>query len=783
MDIFDRWRSATIVVDMKPTISPRSGAGALLLCAGAAFAQTTPVPPAQPAKPPATPTATPPVTAEPPAGTTPSVTVSAERPTNRIDRQVYDVKSDAAASNNSAADALNNVPSVNVDPDGSLTLRGSSNVQVYVDGKPSAMMQGDNRGPALQSIPAEDLESVEVINNPGAQFGNEGGGGPIINLVMRRSRRPGGFGVLNANVGTEGRYNSALSGTYNEGLWGFQGGINVRHDGRNSVGDAVRDRTDQRTGAISHNTQTSTSSGLNNNAAMNAGVTYNLGDKDTLGAQIMYARRSNDAKGSDRYLSLNEAQDVSSDYTRSTRREGEGKNWSWNARWDHKGDTNGEIFKMDLRVSSSDVDADSSYRNVYAVRPPTGVNLDSAQQSDNQTRIIDYSGDYELPAAKGVIKLGYKIAQNENDTSNEYTNIDPVTQVGTPNALRSNQFELKELVTAVYGSYQMRLNEKWGMLGGLRVEHTEMDIDQLTARVSAANSYTNLIPSFFATYKYSENTQLRFAYAHRLRRPNAGDLNPVVLYRDELNVYSGNPKLKPAQTDSFELGYESRLFGLEANLRGYYRKETDSILDRKYFISDTVLLTTRDNAGSTTSGGMEFSLTGKLMPTLTLNASGNVARSEQTVLEMDGSQTRRNASTLTGRLRLNWQATPSDMVQAAVQTQGKTLTGQGYREPNTTVNLTLRHAFNNQLAAVLTVTDIFDQNKIRTVTDTFALRETSTRRFDGRVAYIGLQYRFGGLPQNGNQQMRQRGPGGMGPGMGPGGMGPGGGGGGGGFGS
>lgn len=784
MDIFGCKGSATIMLDMKPTISPRSGAGALLLCAGAAFAQTTPVPPAQPAKPPATPTATPPVTAEPPAGTTPSVTVSAERPTNRIDRQVYDVKSDAAASNNSAADALNNVPSVNVDPDGSLTLRGSSNVQVYVDGKPSAMMQGDNRGPALQSIPAEDLESVEVINNPGAQFGNEGGGGPIINLVMRRSRRPGGFGVLNANVGTEGRYNSALSGSYNEGLWGFQGGLNVRHDGRNSVGDAVRDRTDQRTGALSHNTQTSTSSGLNDNAAMNAGATYNLGDKDTLGAQVTYSKRSNDAHGSDRYLSLNEAQDVTSDYTRSTRREGDGKTWSWNARWDHKGDTNGEIFKMDLRMSSADVNADSAYRNVYAVRPPTGFNLDSAQQSDNLTRIIDYSGDYELPTAKGIIKLGYKVAQNENDTSNEYTNIDPVTQVGTPNAMRSNQFELKELVTAVYGSYQMRLNEKWGVLGGLRVEHTEMDIDQLTAKVSASNSYTNLIPSFFTTYKYSDDTQLRFAYAHRLRRPNAADLNPVVLYRDELNVSSGNPKLKPAQTDSFELGYESRLFGLEANLRGYYRKETDSILDRKYFISDTVLLTTRDNAGSTTSGGMEFSLTGKLMPTLTLNASGNVARSEQTVLEMDGSQTKRNASTLTGRLRLNWQATPTDMVQAAVQTQGKTLTGQGYREPNTTVNLTLRHAFNNQLAAVLTVTDIFDQNKIRTVTDTFALRETSTRRFDGRVAYIGLQYRFGGLPQNGSQQMRQRGPG-MGPGMGPGpgGMGPGGGGGGGGFGS
>ena len=749
-----------------------------LLCCGSAAAQIQTTQPAKADAAPAT------VKKEDPpeTGNIASVTVAAERPTNRIDRQVYDVKSDASASNGSAADALNNVPSVNVDPDGSLTLRGSSNVQVYVDGKPSAMLQGDNRGPALQSIPAEDLESVEVINNPGAQFGNEGGGGPIINLVMKRSRKPGGFGVANANYGTAGRYNSALSGTYNEGLWGFQGGINVRHDGRNSVGETVRDRIDPRTGALSHSEQQSQSNGLNDNAGLNGGVTYNLGANDTVGAQVAYSHRTNDARATDNYLSTDPDGVVTDNYLRSTVREGESTNYSWNARWDHKGDAPGETFKMDLRVSNATNDSDSSYRNSYVVRPPFGSQTDSAQKNRNKNEIIDFTGDYEANLFGGVTKLGYKIVQNRNDSSIDYTNIDPVTQEGSPNELRSNAFDMKETIYAAYGSYQMRLNEQWGLMAGLRAEHTEMEIDQLTSQVAAGNSYTNLIPSFFATYKMSENSQMRFAYAHRLRRPNAQDLNPFVVYRDELNVSSGNPKLKPAQTDSFELGYETRLFGLETNLRGYYRDETDSILDRKYFISDTVLLTTRENAGSTRSGGMEFTLTGKLLPTLTLNLSGNVARFEQSVLEVNGDQTTRTASSLSGRLRLNWQATSTDMLQAAVQAQGKMLTGQGYREPNTTVNLTLRHAFNNQLAAVLTVTDVFDQNKIRTVTDTFALRETSTRRFDGRVAYIGLQYRFGGLPQNGSQQMRQRGPGGpgMGPGMGPGGMGPGGGGGGGG---
>ncbi len=744
----------------------RHGAGSLLLllCCGSAAAQV--VAPATVKKP-----------APPENANITSVTVAAERPTNRIDRQVYDVKSDASASNGSAADALNNVPSVNVDPDGSLTLRGSSNVQVYIDGKPSAMMQGDNRGPALQSIPAEDLDSVEVINNPGAQFGNEGGGGPIINLVMKRSRRPGGFGVANANYGTAGRYNSALSGTYNEGLWGFQGGINVRHDGRNSTGETVRDRIDPRTGAILHSDQQSQSSGLNDNAGLNGGVTYNLGANDTMGAQLAYSQRSNDARSTDHYLSTDADGVVTDNYQRSTVRDGESKNYQWNARWDHKGDAPGETFKMDLRVSSSTNDSESAYRNSYVVRPPVGSQQDSSQKNRNKTGIIDFTGDYEAAMFGGVTKLGYKIVRNRNDSSIGYTNIDPITQEGSPNALRSNAFDMKETIYAAYGSYQMRINEQWGLMAGLRAEHTDMEIDQLTSQVVAGNSYTNLIPSFFATYKMSEKSQLRFAYAHRLRRPNAQDLNPFVIYRDELNVSSGNPKLKPAQTDSFELGYETRMFGLETNLRGYFRDETDSILDRKYFISDTVLLTTRENAGSTRSGGLEFTLTGKLLPSLSLNLSGNAARFEQSVLEMNGDQTKRTASSLSGRLRLNWQATSADMLQAAVQAQGKMLTGQGYREPNTTLNLTWRHAITPQLALLVNATDVFDSNKIATVTDTYALRERALRQFDGRIVYIGLSYRFGGPgTQREHEGGFERGPGMRGPGMGPppgGGMGPG----------
>ena len=147
--------------------------GALAGLAQPALAQTSATPVVV-TKPPLkkTDTPPPPAAAAAEAGTDTTVTVTGNRPTNRIDRQVYDVKNDVSATNGSAADALGNVPSVAVDPDGTVTLRGSTRVQIYIDGKPSAMMQGDNRGATLNAMPAEDIESVEVINNPGAQFGN-----------------------------------------------------------------------------------------------------------------------------------------------------------------------------------------------------------------------------------------------------------------------------------------------------------------------------------------------------------------------------------------------------------------------------------------------------------------------------------------------------------------------------------------------------------------------------------------------------------------------------------
>lgn len=722
----------------------------------AGWAQTSAPAPQKPREVPK-PVAAAPAPAPAPDDAPPSVEVSAERLTNRIDRQVYDVKSDIASTNASAADALNNVPSVTVDPDGTVSLRGSTNVQIMVDGKPSAMLQGDNRGAALNAMPSDDIESIEVINNPGAEFGNDGGGGPILNLVTRRTKRPGGMGVANVNAGVNGRYNSSVSGSYNEGRASFQGGANFRHDGRNSTYRDVRDRIDPLSGDAARSTQDSASRGLNDSLGLNGMAGYNFGEQDHLRATWSYNQRSNDQRGFDHYLSYTVDDSLASDYQRTSARKGDSINYGYGAHLDHKGSLDGETLKLDFRLSSSANDATSGYASSYTLRPRGAFDSRSAQHTDNENRIVDFTGDYQRPAAGGLVKLGFKLAENDGAFDTRYVGIDPLTEAETVNLARTNRFEVNEKNMALYGSFQMRLNERWNVLGGLRAEYTDIDIDQLTSAIRARNTYISYIPSAYATCKAGDKSTIRLAYARRIRRPNVNDLNPYVIYRDEFNVSSGNPALKPTRIDQIELGYETVMAGFDTNVRLYAKNETDLISERHYFVADNVLLTTRENRGSNRSGGLEFSFSGKPLPGLRVDLSGNVGVNQRTVLDDNDEEDTRSSGSLSLKGRFSYQLSDTDQLQLMLMRQGRMLTFQGYRKANSTANVSWRHVLTPRLSMLLTVTDAFDSNRNANVIDTDILRENSLRRFDGRIAYVGLSYRFGGLSAPGERGGRRQG--------------------------
>jgi hypothetical protein len=234
------------------------------------------------------------------------------------------------------------------------------------------------------------------------------------------------------------------------------------------------------------------------------------------------------------------------------------------------------------------------------------------------------------------------------------------------------------------------------------------------------------------------------------------------------------------KTDSFEVGYETKAGGMDANVRAYYRTDSDMIRSRQYAVNDTVILTTLENGGSNRSGGMEFTLSGKVTPKFSINTSGNIFVARQQQIDITGAETTRTATSVNVKGRFNYQLTPQDQLQLMLNAQGKTFVGAGYREPGVSANFSYRRNLTQSLTLVANMTDIFNSQKTEVITDSPTLQERSLRRFDGRILYVGLSWRFGGVQQRreGHEGEGWRGgpppggPGGFG-GGGPGGGGPG----------
>ena len=707
--------------------------------------------------PPPQPTQAPDSAAKPDEPTT-TVTVEGKKAQNKIDRQVYDNTKDIDSQTGTAADALNKVPSVNIDPTGNVTLRGNSSVQVYVDGKPSVMMQGDNRAGALQSMSSGDIDSIEVMTNPGAQFSSEGSGG-IINLVMRKNRKPGNSGAVNVNVG-DGRYNASLNGARNTGKYTISGGLNVRHDNRPSRSGSVMSRLDANGDPVMSTEQSGQSEGQNDNISANAGIDYNLGDKDSIGSQIAYSRREMDNDSQETYANYAAAGAFTNGYTRNSHNTGPRDDFSFDLNWNHTGALIGESLKTDLRFGRSTGDTATD-----------ATNTNSNGTTDKETRTAQsdfhnavFSVDYVRPYGEAQMTTGVQITQDNNSFHNDAT--------GDNAAGLINDFAYAQTLTAAYITWQQPIGEKWTVMGGMRAEALSLDTDAITSHTTSQIDYTKLSPSAFATYELNDSTKLRFSYSHRLRRPQPQDLNPFVTYRDPQNVSAGNPDLEPEETDSFEAGYEKSAGKINYQIRGYYRKTNNSITDYSFYdpADPLVLVTTKRNFGDSQSGGLEGNFDGKLTDKLSLRLNGNLAYTKLNA----ASQTRdTEATTLSGRISFDYTATAKDRFQLSYFARGKQLTGQGYRAPFGMGNMSYRRQVTPKAALVVTVQDPFRTAKFKTVVDTDTVYSESSRSMQGQVIMVGLSYTLGGASANKDGEGKwdgRRGPGGGGwggPGGGP----------------
>jgi hypothetical protein len=688
-----------------------------------------------------------------------TVEVVASRPTNKVDRDVYELKNDISVSNASAADILNNVPSVSVDQNGTVALRGNPNVQIMVNGKRDAQFQGQNRGDALKSLHAENIESIEVINVPGAEFGNEGGSGPIINLVLKRNQKPGSRVTLSANKGTEDRYNANLNGEYAAGPYSVSGNIDVRKDERTNSLQMRRETFDPQTGSVIGGSNSSTDGHSPSTAVTLASkLTFNLGEGDQGGATFSYTKMKYDNESTFVTSYIGSSMIPNADFTSAIRSESPSDNFGLGASYSHKSGAPGEELKFDLRYTGRKNSSDSTVLYDYRLRPERYA-ADSLSETDRNNRIADLSVDYENRIWESwQLKAGAKYSDSRNTDATNYLAVNALTGAYDRVPSRISDYKTDERNAAIYASLSTKFFSDLRVQAGLRGEYTELDVRQPLLRQENMYYYRNWLPSLYISQGLSETGQLQLRLSRRVARPNERDLNPNLVYLSDFYARQGNPDLEPVNNDSAELVWRDHFFNVDTSLTLYKRRESPVLGNRSYTLltDPNVIVTSPVNFGANDAVGVElnFNMRNLFIRGLSANLGatiGNETRMRLFNLGTSGVPVEQKNRRENARLRLAY-LFDKEFLQLSVNRNGPSLNGQGVNSAVIMTNLTWMHRFSPQLSLNLNVNNPFGAGSTETFVENEVLRLHTLSASQPRVFSLGLRYQWGGV--TGDERIR-----------------------------
>jgi outer membrane receptor protein involved in Fe transport len=705
----------------------------LLISVAAARAQSTAFPPSG-TSPPASPSAP----ASPPVRMS-AVDVSAgqEQLLNSIDRKVYDVSHDVAGLTGSAADVLKTIPSVDVDLDGNVSLRGDTNVQVLVDGRTTALMGRTNMADVLSEFPADAIDHIEVITNPSAKYKPDGSAG-IINIVLKKQRRPGLSGSARVTVGDDRRYGVGVGGNYNPGKCNISVNVSIRQD------DRVRTSSDRRT-------YTDPVSGLP--ASTQSAVyqrdrpLYQLGQLsfdyapdsfDTLGEAVNYSYRY-----FTRYGSETDETTIGSSpmvyyrprYDPEYERDVESKS-TYDRRFGRDDDT----LSFEVRVQHHTEDEDEHYTDLY-VEPAAPTTYDHIRLLTNepqQEALAEYSNTLD---ANSRVEAGFDVTNDDRTDDHLGESTDPVTGIFVNNPNLTNEFILRQTIAAAYGTYE-RTFGAFGAEAGLRLEDASVRSDQVTSALTFDQRSFKPYPTLHLTYDLSATGQLQLSYSHRINRPEADDFNPYPEYQDPYNLRAGNPQLKPEEIHSVEGGYQYKNDDTTYLAALFYKYAYNSFTSVSEYINSTTLLTTEENIGKNQSGGVEFAATVSPWASLTLNASGDVYYNQIDASNL-GYSSYRSTVAWTGKLSADYAWSKKTLWQFSANYLAKRLTPQGYRLPVFGADLGVRHELRGDLSVAIAISNLFNTEAEETILDTPVLHDDYVRRRNSRYIYAGIVYSFG----------------------------------------
>jgi outer membrane receptor protein involved in Fe transport len=642
-----------------------------------------------------------------------------------------------------------------------VALRGNQNVQIMVNGKRDAQFQGQNRGDALNSFPAENIESIEVINVPGAEFGNEGGSGPIINLVLKRNRKPGSRASLSANKGTEERYNANLSGEHAAGPYSISGNIGVRKDVRTTHNQSERHDLDPATGAMIGGSN-SQSDGNSPRQGVNLAstFTYNVGERDQAGASASYFKTQSDNDSYRSTLRYGPTMVPIADFSTASSSHSPSENFGLGASYEHRSGEPGETLKFDLRYTGQKNNTNSDVMYDYRLRPDR-YTTDNLRETDRRNRILDISVDYaRVVWDTWQLKAGAKVADSKNSNPTNYLAINPLSGAYEPVASRISDFESDDRNAAVYGILSARFFTDLTVQGGLRGEYTKLDVRQPLLNQENKYTYMNWLPSFYTTYGFGENGQLNLRMSRRIARPNERDLNPNIVYLSDFNARQGNPELEPVNNDLYELAYRDRFFNVDTSVTLFKRRESPVISNRSYPLpSDpNVLVTSPVNFGANDSTGVDlnFNVRQLFLPGLSANLGATIGNEKRmrifnlaTNVAVEQTNHRENA-----KLRLAYHIA-DESLQLSVNRSGQSLSGQGVNKASVMTNFSWQHRLSQRLTLNLNVNNVFRAGNNESITENEVLWLHSLTQTQPRIFTLGLRYQWGGV--TGDERIRNGG--------------------------
>ncbi|MEL6730882.1 MAG: TonB-dependent receptor [Bacteroidota bacterium] len=542
------------------------------------------------------------------------VTIEGEQSSTsfELDKRVFNVGKDLSSTGASALEVLNNVPSVNVNIEGQISLRGSQGVQILIDGKPSVI--ASDEGNALGTITAEMIDRIEVITNPSAKYDAEGTSG-IINIVLKKEEKKGLNGSFSLNTGIPHNHSFGLS-------------LNRRTQKFNlfsQLGVGYRELPRQ-TRNINENLLTGTiissvGEEFRNENFYNfiLGTDYHIDDFNVLTLSGSFAYEIEDQPSETTFQLLGDNDTVLSEWRRQEVTEALNPKFQYELQYkrdfkDHK--------EHDLLFSALGNFFGKDQRSQFQNTTLSGENFDGLQETRTAFQEAKYTFklDYTRPFDdKWSIETGaqYVLQNVSNDFSvSNFINNDWIVDPDL-----TNIFEYVQNVLGVYGTGAYE-GKKWGIKLGLRAENTDLTTLLINTNEGNDQNFTNLFPSAATSYKLSEKVSLQASYSRRIYRPRLWDLNPFFNPRNSFSIRAGNPNLMPEFTDSYELNSIFAFNNLSFNT-GIYHRFTTEVIERVSFFEDNVNIVTPINLGTNQATGLELNAKYNPAKWVTLNGDAN----------------------------------------------------------------------------------------------------------------------------------------------------------------